>query len=213
MEIDEGNYYIAVTPSTTNQLIEGLHKIYNPSPVGVIIPNVFALVPIIIKFKSQGPIPKDQIERFHRLLLLKIQNLIKGSIDKLLTQIKVVEKWTDVVTDALIQYENGTAIIKFEYGEVIRGILEIIVSELIMETIAWEAKYNYKIDIKRTDMDIMLVGTCPTEQLLNKFKQRVYDTNLKISARRWELGVSYKRNYLWKKPWKDVIDDIIQESF
>lgn len=213
MEIDEGCYYLTVTPSKDNNLMDGLHKVYNPAPNGVIMPNVFALVPIIIKFKSQRSVTREHSERFHRLLLLKIQNLVSGSIDKLLTQITVVEKWTDVVTDASIQYKDETAFIKFEYGEVLRGILEIIVSELIMETIAWEVKYNYKIDIKRTDMDIMLVGTCPTEQIVNKFKQRFYDADLKISARKWELGVSYKRNYLWKKPWKDVIDVIVRESF
>jgi hypothetical protein len=207
-ELDEGTFYLTISPTEINPILKGFHEIYNPAPTGAIMPNVFSLVPIIFHFRSIRIITKEKAEKFRRIFNMKIQNLIQRAIEKLLTQIKVVEKWTDVVASGHFAFEENSVILKFEYGEVIRGIFEILVSEMIMETMAWENIYGYKVQVKRTSMDIMLVGSCPNETLLGRFKQRIYDTDFKVSARQWNMGVSYKRTYLWKTFWGDVIKHI-----
>jgi hypothetical protein len=140
---------------------------------------------------------------------MKIKNLIQRAVEKISTQIKEVRKWTDVVEMGQFGFENNAAIIKFEYGEVIRGIIEILVSEMIMESMAWEHNYGYRVQVKRTNMDIMLVGTCPNETLTGRLKQRIYDTEFKVSARQWNVGISYKRNFIWKSFWGEVIKNLV----
>jgi hypothetical protein len=207
-ELDEGAFYLTISPTDLNPILRGLRDLYNPAPIGTIMPNVFSLVPIIFQFRSIRIISRDKAERFHRIFNMKIQNLIQRAIEKLLSQIKDVEKWTDVVVSGNFSFQDTAAIIKFEYGEVIRGIFEILVSEMIMESMAWENLYGYRVQVKRTDMDIMLVGTCPNDVLTGRLKQRIYDTPFRVSARQWQIGVSYKRNYLWKTFWGDVIKNI-----
>jgi hypothetical protein len=208
-DLDEGSFILVVSPTEENPILRGLHSIYNPGPVGVIMPNVFALVPVIFNFRSIRIVTREQSERFHRIFLMKIRNLIQRAVEKLMTQIKEVRKWTDVVEMGHFGFENNAVIIKFEYGEVIRGILEILVSEMIMETMAWEHNYGYRVQVKRTDMDIMLVGTCPNEALTGRFKQRIYDTDFKVSARQWNVGVSYKRSFIWKSFWGEIIKNLV----
>jgi len=208
-DLDEGTYIFVVTPTDANPIMKSLHSIYNPGPVGVIMPNTFALVPIMFNFRSIRIVTKDQSERFHRIFLMKIKNLIQRAVEKISTQIKEVRKWTDVVEMGQFGFENNAAIIKFEYGEVIRGIIEILVSEMIMESMAWEHNYGYRVQVKRTNMDIMLVGTCPNETLTGRLKQRIYDTEFKVSARQWNVGISYKRNFIWKSFWGEVIKNLV----
>jgi hypothetical protein len=209
LDLDSGIFYFTISPMEANPLLRGLYKIYHPSPIGVIMPNVFALVPITVNFKSLRPVSQAHAAKFHHLLSVKLQNLVKISMEKLIKEIKTVVKWTDVITVGQIVYENNVSLLKVEYGEVIRGILEIMVSELILDTMIWETRYGYKVDVKRQDMDIMLLGTCSNEMIINKFKQRVYDADLRVSARSWEVGVSFKRNYIWKHTWESLIKPYI----
>jgi len=208
-EIDQGTFYFTVTPNERNPILKAFHALYHPTPTGIIMPNVFALVPIIFHFRSVRIVTKDQAERFQRAFLMKLRNLIDRAMEKLMTQIKVVEKWTDVVTVGQLTFENTAAIAKFEYGEVIRGVMEILVSEMIMETMAWEHNYGYRVDVKRTDMDIMLVGTCANDIMVSRMKQRIFDTEFKVSARQWDVGLSFKRNYVWKASWGHVIRNLV----
>lgn len=206
---DEGRIFITVTPTSENPLLNSLEKIKGSRPVGVIPPNSYSLVPIILSFKSMKNVSEETSEKIHRLFTLKIQSLIRSSIDNLIGKISDAEKWTDVVTDARLQTHESTVFIKMEYGEAIRAVWEIIVSELIQETTDWEKKYMYKVDITRTDMDIMLLGSCPGPLVMTKFQQRIGDENIKISARRWEVGISFKRNFIWKQTWAEIIKTIV----
>jgi hypothetical protein len=206
---DQGQIFITISPSPENPLFISLQNIRSTRPVGVVPPNTYSLVPIIINFKSLKPIHPETEEKIHRLFILKIQSLIRTSIDNLIGKINEAEKWTDVVTDAHLQTHETSTFIKMEYGEVVRAMLEIIVSELIQESNDWEKKYLYKVDVTRTDMDIMLIGSCPGPLVMTKFQQRIFEENIQVSARRWNIGISFKRVYVWKQTWAETIKNIV----
>ena len=205
--------YLTFTPTEDNPLTRGLETLMKTRPPGVIPPKTFSLIPLIIKcvpIKSRKEPTNDERELMKRRIELKINTLIPLAIDKLVGEIHHAEKWADVVTDAGFRtHKPGTAFMKVEYGEVSRGLIEILSSELIRETIGWDKKYGYQVDITRTDMDIMLLATCPGEMVLTKLMQRVYDQNIQISARQWALGLSSDKQYLWKRSWWEIIQQIV----
>jgi hypothetical protein len=206
---DHGRIFITLSPTAENPLLISLEKIKSTRPVGVIPPNSYSLVPVIVDFKSLKPVQEETAAKIHRLFILKIQSLMRSSIDNLIGKITEAEKWTDVVTDARLQTHETATFIKMEYGEALRAMLEIIVSELIQETNEWEKKYLYTVEVTRTDMDIMLLGSCPGPLVMTKFQQRIHEEDIKISARRWTIGISFKREYVWKQSWAETIKNIV----
>jgi len=206
------SFYLTFTPSESNPLTSCLETLKRTRPNGAVPPNVYALVPLIIKFSPiRGKKPtEDEIGSMKRRIELTVGKLIPLAIDKLSGEIHQAEKWTDVVTDASFRtHAPGTAFMKIEYGEVSRGLIEILSSELIRETMGWSTKYGFQVDVTRTDMDIMLLASCPGEMVLNRFMQKVYDQKIQISARQWLLGLSVDKKYLWKRSWWEVIQQIV----
>lgn len=206
----EGTYYLTISPAEDNPLTVALKKIYNSRPLGVVPPKVVTLVPITIVYRS---ISKTCVEesRIQRLIELKITTLINTAIDRMLEGgIKKAEVWADVISDVVLRtHSDFNTFLKIEYGEISRGIIEMITSELIRESFTWQTKYGYSLDITRAEMDIMLLGSCPGNIVSGKFKQRLYDEDIKVSARKWDLGLSFRKEYLWKKSWWDVIKRIV----
>lgn len=207
--IDEGVYYITVSPTETNPLMDGINNLVKTRPCGVIPAKLFTLVPFTINFKSTTGVSKDRSEKFHKLFRLKLSIIIDKAIDDILTKITDAEKWTNVIVDASIKNHNYNTFIKFEYGEVVSGIWEIICSNLIEETAKWKDKHGYQVDVLRTTMDIMLLFTTAGDQCQLKINQRIHDEKLKISARQWEVGLSFKKQYVWKRSWWDMIRRIV----
>jgi hypothetical protein len=211
MEFDEGTYYLTVTPGEKNPLTAGLYNVYKSRPVGVIRPNVFSLVPLTISFRSITKVDKEMAFKNQRRIEMTLQTLLHQGIDSVRENLRQVVKWTDIVADGVFKSYEGSGFMKVEYGEGFRGVLEFVISELIRNTLAWEKVYGYSIDVKRADMDIMLLTSCPGDTVLKKFEQRLYDEKLKVSARQWDLGVSFRKTYLWKRPWGDIVQRIVEE--
>jgi hypothetical protein len=58
----------------------------------------------------------------------------------------------------------------------------------------------------------MILTSCPGEEVLSKFVQRVYDEGIKVSARQWEIGLSLRKTYIWKKHWGEFVQRIVETS-
>lgn len=209
MNIDEGVIYFSVLPENDNPLVNGLDCIYSQRPIGVIKPNVFVLIPMIVKFSSKKQVTAQVSEKMHKLMILKIQSLLSVAVERMLETIHDACQWTDVVRAATFDTERGAGIIHVKYGEAFKGILEILSSELIRESMIWEKKYGYTLDVERLSSDIMLVGTCPGDLVATKLKQKIYDQKIQVSARRWKLAMSLKRKIIWQKSWYEVIRTIV----
>ena len=209
---DEGVFYLTVSPTEKNPLTEGLCRIYKTRPVGVIRPNVFTLVPLSIHFRSVKRTSAENSKKMYRLIELTLTTLMNQGIDLIRKNIHQVVKWTDIVPDAVLKTYQGSGILKVEYGEAFRGILEFVISEFIRTAGVWERKYGYSVDIRRAEMDIMLLASCPGDVILSKFVQRAYDEDIKVSARQWEVGLSLRKSYIWKKPWGELVQRIVENE-
>lgn len=205
---NEKLFYVVLLPSEENPLVKSLDEITRKRPNGALPPKNFALVPLIIRLIKTGDNPVSP-ERIRRLLELKIDASISTSIERLMTNVRQVEKWVDVVVGAKYQLiKPGTAFINFEYGDASRGLFEIMTSELITGTFDWERRYGYRVDVERTKLDIMIIANCPGEMVLTSFSQKILETEVSISARKWTMGLSVDKEYVWKRAWEEVIRPI-----
>lgn len=209
---DEGQIYMTVAPTEDNPLTTGLYNVYNTRPVGVIKPKVFILAPLIVSFKSVKRVSPEEATKVHRLLEITLNTLINQGVEVYREKITQVVKWTDIISNVVFAKETGSGILKVTYGDAFRGILEYVVSEMIRNTQVWTKAYGYSVSVERCDMDIMLIASCPNDPILGTFEKKLHIEGVKISARRWEIGFSFRGKYIWKKRWGDVIQRIAEES-
>lgn len=211
MNFDEGVCYFTISPSDSNPLLRDLSRFRsNHAWLGVIHPDKYSLIPFQIRFRSLSPKPQEERERFERILSIKIElawrTAIKNVLENASTRDRFVESWSEVLRGTSILNTDNHIFAGVMYGEVFNSLLQIVVSELIRGMMEIEKKMNYNITVERLHPDAILLGTLHRETFRDRFIQRMYDEDIQVSAYKWDLGVSIRKKYLWKKPWGSFLE-------
>lgn len=211
MNFDEGICYFTITPSETNPLLEDLSRFRKKYEwFGVLHPDKYPLIPFQINFRSLTPKTEEERDRFERILSMKIEiawrTVIKGLLDSEGIQDTYVESWLEVVRGTTLLNTGLKIFSEMIYGEVFNSLMQVITSEIIRGLPDLEKKYNYVITLDRLQPNALLLGTLHKEQLRDRFVQRLYDEDIRISAYKWDLGVNIRKKYLWKKSWSTFLE-------
>lgn len=213
LKLDEGVCYFTLLPSENNPFISQIKGFReNHSWFGVIHPGGYAVVPFKISYRSLVPKTEDQIDRFPKLLALKLRRLIVSSVEYVfenLPQKRFVEDWLTVVEGTAVTVIEKNSIAKVKMGEIVENILNIVISEFIASIPALQEKYGYSISLDKMEPMAILMGTFVDEERISRFKQILYDEEISLSSYKWDIGISYRRNFLWKTPWYKFIEHLV----
>lgn len=211
MKFDEGTCYFVITPSNSNPMLEDLSKFKEKYEwFGAIHPDNYSLIPFQIKFRSMGLKSEEEIERFERLLSMKIdlawKNIITGVLESGSIQDQYVENWLEIIQGTSLLNSVLKVFLEANYGKVFNSLLQVITSEIIHGFKELEKKFNYSLTLERLQPNAMLLGKFHNETLQDRFVQRLYDENIRVSAYKWDLGISIRKKFLWKKPWSAFLE-------
>lgn len=213
LKLDEGVCYFTLLPSENNPFtsqIKGFRE--NHEWFGVIHPGGYAIVPFKISFRSLIPKTKEQIDLFPKLLALKIRRLMVSSVGyvfETLPQKRFVEDWLTVVEGTAVTVVDKNSIAKVKMGGVVETILNVVMSEFIACIPALQEKYGYSITLDKVEPTAILLGTFVDEERISRFKQILYDENISVSSYKWDVGLSFRRNFLWKTPWYKFLEELV----
>lgn len=211
MNFDEGICYFTITPSDSNPLLADLSRFRKKYEwFGVIHPDKYCLVPFQIRFRSLDLKTEKERDRFERLLSMKVElawkNIISQVLDSGSIQDRYVESWLDIVRGTTLLNTGLKIFLEVIYGEVFNSLLQVITSEIISGLGDLEKKFNYVLTLDRLQPNAMLLGTLHKETLRDRFVQRLYDEDIRASAYKWDLGISIRKRFLWKKPWNTFLE-------
>lgn len=214
MSFDEGVCYITLSPSEGNPIVEDLHSFTRAYEwFGVIHPPTYAAVPFQINFRSMEPKTEEERKRFERILGMFLEISLKKTVKEVFEagglEDRFVESWITVFQGTRLFVQDTNIFLINIYGEVFNTVLQLFYSRIIGSIPSLEKKYNYQITPSRIEPDATLIGTAHREVQREKFIQRLYDRDPKMSSFRWDVGANIRRKYLWKRPWGTFLEPLL----
>jgi hypothetical protein len=213
LRLDEGVCFFTLIPSDDNPFVRDIKKFRESHNwFGVIHPNGYAVVPFKIVFRSLFPKTVEEIGTFRRVMALKIRQLLTQGAQYVLDNdppTHHVEDWLEVVRGTAVAMVEKNCIARVKMGGIIETIISVVISELIAYMQAWQEKYGYIISIERIDPPAILLGTVNDETHLSRFKQRLHDGDIQMSAYKWDVGLSMKREFVWRHPWYSFVEKLM----